>query len=177
MNSSDNTTINNDICKTDVLILQEMLAWLVDTIKALQNYDGTFNILQSVIILLMIIARLDLLKSLEDKHYQMLFKGLCTIPEFTDIDAWPDLMPIKESFFKNDRLKSELTGLLKEMQYKSCRSKKPIIEVIFSFPMLHFVQGVWKPFKPITDYVIFDSSRKAALHHFKDVTVKWYVNV
>ena len=154
-----------------------MLTWLLDIIEVLQNYDGTFNILQSIIILLMVISRLNLLKSLEDKHYQVLFKGLCTIPDFTDIDSWPDLVPIKESFFKNDRLKSELTGLLKQMQYNNCWSKKPMIEVIFSFPMLHFVQGVWKPFKPITDYIIFDSSKKAALYRFKDITVKWYVDI
>ena len=55
-----------------------MLSWLQDAIEELQSYDGIFNILQSVIILLMVICRLDLLKVLEDKHYQVLFKGLCT---------------------------------------------------------------------------------------------------
>ena len=122
----------------------------------------------------MVICRLDLLKFLEDKHHQVLFKGLCTIPEFTDTDAWPDLIPIKESFLKNDRLKFELTHFLKQIQHKSRWFKNPIVEVIFSFPMLHFAQGLWKPFEPIVDFVNFESSRRAALNHFKDITAKWY---
>ena len=153
-----------------------MSSWLQDVIEDLQSYDGKFNILQSVIILLMVVCRLELdkLDFLEDKHYQVLFKGLCTIPEFTDTDGWPDLMPIKESFLKNDKLKSELVIFMKQIQRKSHWLKKPIVEVIFSFPMLHFAQGVWKPFQPIVDIVHFESSRKAALNHFKDVTAKWY---
>ena len=152
-----------------------MLSWLQDVIEELQSYDGTFNILQSVIILLMVICRLELDKFLEDKHYQVLFKGLCIIPEFTDTNAWPDLIPIKESFLKNDRLKKELVNFMKRIHHKSHGFKKPIIEVIFSFPILHFAQGVWTPFKPIADFVHFESSRKAALNHFKDITAKWYI--
>ena len=152
-----------------------MSSWLQDVIEELQSYDGTFNILQSVIILLMIVYRLELDKFLEDKHCQVLFKGLCTIPEFTNTDDWPDLMPIKESFLKNDKLKSELVNFLKRIQLKSCWStRNPIVEVIFSFPMLHFAQGLWKPFQPIVDFVNFESSKNAALKHFKEVTAKWY---
>ena len=153
-----------------------MSSWLQDVIEELQSYDGKFNILQSVIILIMVICRLELDK-LEDKHYQVLFKGLCTIPEFTDTDGWPDLMPIKESFLKNDKLKSELVIFMKQIQRKSHWFKKPIVEVIFSFPMLHFAQGLWKPFQPIMDFVNFESSKKAALNHFKDVTAKWYTYI
>ena len=152
-----------------------MLSWLQDVIEELQSYDGTFNILQSIIILLMVICRLDLDKFLEDKHYQVLVKGLCIIPEFTDTDGWPDLLPIKESFLKNDGLKSELVNFMKRIQHKSRGFKNPIVEVIFSFPMLHFAQGLWKPFEPIVDFVNFESSRKAALNHFKDITAKWYI--
>ena len=148
-----------------------MVAWLLDIIEQLESFDGTFNILQSVIILLTVICKLDLLKCLEHKHYPVLFKGLCMIPDTGD---WLDLVPIKESFLKDDRLKSEFVSFLKRMQYSSGH-KKPMIEVMFSFPMLHFAQGIWTPFKPIRDYVNFESSRKAALHHFKNVTAKWYV--
>ena len=148
--------------------------WLQDVIEELQNYDGTFNILQSVIILLVVICKLDVLKALEDRHCKLLFRGLCTIPEFTDTDAWPDLIPVKESFLQDDRLKLELTHCLKRIQHRTHGFKKPMVEVIFSFPMLHFVQGLWKPFEPIVDFVHFESSRNAALNHFKDVTAKWY---
>ena len=147
-----------------------MVAWLGDIIEQLENYDGTFNILQSVIILLSVICKLDLLKFLEHKHYPVLFRGLCTIPE---TGIWSDLTPIKETVLKDDGLKSELVKILKRMQCSS-EHKKLIIEVMFSFPMLHFAQGVWTPFKPITDYINFDTSRRAALHHFKNMTVKWY---
>ena len=151
-----------------------MLSWLQDVTEELQSYDGTFNIFQSVVILLMVMFKLELDKFLEEKHYQMLFKGLCTIPEFTDSDGWPDLTLIKDSVLKNDRLKSELVHVLKRTQHKSRELKKPIIEVIFSFPILHFAQGVWTPFKPIVDFVNFaESSKKAALNHFKDITTKW----
>ena len=149
------------------------MAWLQDIIEQLENYDGTFNILQSVIILLSVICKLDLLKFLEHKHYPVLFRGLCTVP---DTGVWSDLVPIKETVLKDDKLKSELVNILKRMQHSS-EHKKPIIEVMFSFPMLHFAQGVWTPFKPITDYINFDTSRKAALQHFKNMTVKWYVNI
>ena len=151
-----------------------MSSWLQGVIEELQSYDGKFNILQSVIILLVVVCKLDALKFLEDRHYQVLFKGLCTIPEFTDTDAWPDLIPIKESFLQNDRLKLELFYCLKRIQHKSHGFKKPIVEVIFSFPMLHFAQGLWKPFEPIVDIVHFESSKKAALNHFKNITANWY---
>ena len=153
-----------------------MESWLQHVTEELQNYYGTFNILQSVIIVLMVICKLKEidLKFLEEKHYQVLFKGLCRIPEFANINAWPDLIPIRESFLKHNKLKSELTHFLKIIQRKSCESKKPLIEVIFSFPMLHFAQGVWSPFKTITDFVNFDeSSRRAALNHFKEITTNW----
>ena len=154
-----------------------MLSWLRDVTEELQSYDGKFNILQSVVILLMVMCRLELDKFLEDKHYQILFKGLCTMPEFTDSDGWSDLMPIKDSFLKNDTLKSELVRFLKRTQHKSRELKRPILEVIFSFPVLHFAQGVWTPFKPIENFVHFDSSRKAALNHFKGITAKWYIYI
>ena len=146
------------------------MAWLQDIIEQLENYDGTFNILQSVIILLSVICKLDLLKFLEHKHYPVLFRGLCMIPE---TDVWSDLVPIKETFLKDARPRLELVTILKRMQFSS-EHKKPIIEVMFSFPMLHFAQGVWTPFKPITDYVNFDKSKGEALRHFKCMTVKWY---
>ena len=148
------------------------MAWLLDIIEQLENYDRTFNILQSVIILLSVMYKLDLLNSLEHKHYVVLFRGLCTIPE---TGVWSDLVSIHEAFLKDDRLKSELVRILKRIMQYSSEHKKPIIEVMFSFPMLHFAQGVWTPFKPITDYVNFDTSRRAALYHFKCMTVKWYV--
>ena len=149
-----------------------MLAWLKNIIEELHAYDGTFNILQTVMILVMIVGRLKLLDmiALEDKHYQVLFKGLCTIPEFMNTNDWSHLIPIKESFLKNDALKSDFVYFLKQMQHKP---KKPIIEVIFSFPMLHFAQGVWIPFNSIITYLNFDSSRKAALNYFKQVAIKW----
>ena len=150
-----------------------MISWLQDVIEELQSYDRTFNILQSVVILLTIVCKLNLDKFLEDKHYEVLFKGLCTIPEFTDTHEWPDLMLINESFLKSDRLKSELVFALKRIQLKNWRSKSPMVEVIFSFPLLHFAQGLWAPFKPITDIVNFESSRKEALSYFKHVTAKW----
>ena len=154
-----------------------MVGWLRDTIEELQSHDGTFNILQSVMILLMVICRLELLgtKFLEDKHHRVLFKGLCTIPELTDTGDWLDLIPIKESFLKDDRLKAEFVPFLKRIHRTSHDRKNPMIEVIFSFPMLHFAEGLWTPFKPITDFVHFDSSRKAALDHFKKTTTNWYV--
>ena len=152
-----------------------MMAWLRDNIKELENYDGTFHILQSAIVLLNVTFKLNLLKLLEVNHYQVLFKGLCTM---SDTGDWLDLESIKESFLKHDRLKSEVVDILKQTQRDSRSRIKPIIEVMFSFPMLHFAQGVWKPFQPITDYVnFFESSRRAALNHFKDVTVKWYVGM
>ena len=102
----------------------------------------------------------------------MLFKGLCTIPEFTDANGWPHLKPIKESFLKDDLLKSEFVKFLKRIQEHSRYHKNPMLEVMFSFPMLHFAQGLWMPFKPITDFVNFESSRKAALTHFTNITAK-----
>ena len=155
-----------------------MVVWLQHIIEELQNCDGTFNILQSVIILLMVICRLKVdLKFLEENHYQVLFEGLCRIPESVDVEEWPHLMSIRESFLKDDILKSEFIRFLKQIQRKSRQLKKPLVEVIFSFPMLHFAQGVWSPFKPIKDFIYFDSSKQAALNHFKDVTANWYIDI
>lgn len=149
-----------------------MLAWLCDIIEELENCDRTYNVLRSVIVLLTVICKLNSLNQLEINHYQVLFKGLCMIPDTGD---WLDLVLIKESFLKDVKQKSELVTNLIQMQRNSHWRKKSLIEVIFSFPMLHFAQGIWTPFEPITDHINFESSKRAAWDHFKSVTVKWYV--
>jgi len=156
-----------------------MYEWLVKIIDQYgkQENCNKFNILQNDIILLMVIKKLNLLQEMFlEQHYKILFKGLCTISESKNIKIWPHFVEVKEDFLKNDQNKSEFIHFLKYMQKKALNFGSPIPEVLFSLPLLHFAQGVWKPFKVMTKLPTMDSGMRAAFYYFKEITAKWYVH-
>ena len=156
-----------------------MYEWLVKIIDSYEKQENCykFNILQCDIILLMIIKKLNLLEEMFlEKHYQILFKGLCVIPEFKSTESWPDFVQVKEDFLKDDKNKSEFIQFLKYMQRKALNFGSPIPQVLFSLPLLHFAQGVWKPFEVMTKLPTMDSTIRSALSYFKEITAKWYVH-
>lgn len=161
-----------------------MCKWLMETIdsfgtKLQQRQDKMCNTLQSTIILLVVIRRLNLLvrddynyllKCLEEKHYRILFQGLCTIPGWKDsAENWPDFASNEKLLFKSD-IKEDVVHVLTSM-HKNCKQSLP--EVLFSIPIFHFVKGVWRPFKDATKLLTFDSETKKAFMYFKEATTKW----
>ena len=166
-----------------------MCKWLMETTdsygtKLQQRPDKMFNILQSTIILLVVIHRLNLLvydecnyflKCLEEKHYQVLFQGLCTIPDWkNNPEDWPDFRSIEELLFKFDKkIKTDIVDVLISMYMKASHFKQSMPEVLFSFPIFHFAKGVWKPFKDATKLQTFNSEINGAFHYFKETATKW----
>ena len=161
-----------------------MCKWLMDTIdsfgtKLQQKHDKIFNTLQNTIILLVVIRRLNSLirddnnyffKCLEEKHYRVLFQGLCTIPDWKNSDEnWPDYTSNEKLLLKHD-IKEDVVHVLICM-HKNCKQLIP--EVLFSIPIFHFVKGIWEPFKDATKLLTFDSETKRAFGYFKDATSKW----
>ena len=142
------------------------------------------NFLQSAMILLLVIHRLDslllqdgfnyFLKFLEEKHYRVLFQGLCTIPDWKcNSENWPDFTSLEKLFFKSTKVKADIVYVLTNMHRKVSSFKQSVPEVLFSFPVFHFVKGTWQPFKDATELVIFVSEIKGPFIYFKDITTKW----
>ena len=158
-----------------------MCNWLlsiIDFYERQNNFDN-FNILQNVMIFLMVINRLDLLQEmyLEDKHYRVLFKGLCTISKYKNTDVWPQFVSVQETFLIDYSVKSRFVDFLKKLQREASSLRTPVPEILFSFPVLNFVHGTWTPFKILSELPTLDSKIRAALAYFKQVTARWYVNV
>ena len=136
------------------------------------------NVLQSALILLLVIRRLDnlllqdgynyFLKFLEERHYKVLFQGLCTIPNWrNNTNSWPDFLIIEEQFI---RIKADIVHVLTNMQRKAPHFRQHIPEVLFSIPILHFAQGVWEPFK---DVLTYGPEFNRSFSYFKEITTKW----
>ena len=146
-------------------------------IKVKQKQDIMFNVLQSTLILLLVIHRLDnflqngnndFLKLLEERHYKVLFQALCTIPDWCrNTKSWPDFLAIEEQFIG---VKADIVHVLINMQRKASYFRQPIPEVLFSFPILHFAQGVWQPFK---DVLTCGPELNTSFSYFKEITTKW----
>ena len=145
-----------------------------------------FNILQSTLILLLVIHKLDDLSlqhgenyfsnSLAEKHYRALFKGLCTIPDWkSNTKSWQDFALIWEIFFKPNKIKADIVDVLTAMHKRASRLKQLIPEVVFSIPIFHFAQGVWEPFRDVTEVLTYGSEMKGPFNYFKEITTKWYV--
>ena len=152
--------------------------------KVKQKQDGVFNILQSALILLLVIHRLDDLslqhddnyfsKSLAEKHYRALFQGLCTIPNWrSNTERWPEFTLIEEIFFKSNEMKTEIVDVLTAMHERASHCRSSIPEVLFSIPIFHFAQAVWEPFKDATEVCIYDPEIKGPFSYFKGITMKW----
>jgi len=156
-----------------------MYHWLLSVINSYerQNNFEKFNILQNVMILLMVINKLDLLQELhlEDKHYRVLFKGLCTISDYKNTKGWPQFVSVQETFLMNYSMKSAFVEFLKKLQRKAASFGTPLPEILFSIPVLNFVQGAWTPFKVLNELPILDSKKRGAFTNFKQVAAKWYV--
>lgn len=146
--------------------------------------EKMFNFLQSALILLLVIRRLDslllqdgfnyFLKFLEEKHYRVLFQGLCTIPDWeNNSENWPDFTLFGEIFFKSAKVKADIVYVLTNMHRKVPNFRQSVPEVLFSFPVLHFAKGSWQPFKDATELLVFVSEIKGAFNYFKDTTIKW----
>ena len=163
-----------------------MCRWLKETIdsvgaKLQQTHEKMFNILQNTIILLVVICKLDLsvvhddykffLKSFEEKHYRVLFQGLCTIPSWkNNAKSWPDFTSVEELLSKSD-IKKYIVDVLTNMHKSTFKPSLP--EVLFSIPIFHFAQGVWKPFKDASELLTFDFTTKKAFKYFKETTTEW----
>lgn len=146
-----------------------------------QKQDLMFNVLQSAMVLLLVIHRLDCLlqqdggnyfsKFLEEKHCKVLFQGLCTIPDWKgNTENWPDFTLVEEHF---DKMKADIVHVLTKMHRKVSGFKQPIPEVLFSIPIFHFAKGTWKPFKDATKLLTFTSEIKGSFNYFKELTTKW----
>ena len=149
-----------------------------------QKQEKMFNFLQSALILLLVIHRLDDLPlqhgdnyfstSLAEKHYRALFQGLCTIPNWTSsTESWPEFTLIEEIFFKSHKVKADIVHVLTEMHGRALHFKQSMPEVLFSIPIFHFAQGVWEPFKDATEVLVYDSEIKGLFSYFKETTIKW----
>ena len=148
-------------------------------IKLKQRQDVMFNVLQSALILLLVIHRLDdlllqdgykyFLKFLEEKHYKVLFQGLCTIPDWrNNTKSWPDFLLIKEQFLKS---KADIAHVLTKMHNKVSQFSQLIPEILFSFPVFHFAKGMWEPFEACLTY---GPELKGSFNYFKEITtMKW----
>jgi len=155
-----------------------MCQWLLFTIDSWegQRISHKFNLLQNVMILLVVISNLDLFQELhlEGKHYKVLFKGLCTISEFKNAEVWPHFAFVQEAFLTNYTVKSKFVDILKKLQKKAKSLNVPIPEILFSFPVLNFIQGSWTPFKVMNELPNMNATRRATLRYFKEVTANWY---
>lgn len=151
--------------------------------EKLQEGNRMFNVLQSVMILLLIICRLDallmndsnfFLKSLDYKHYKVLFQGLCVIPDWKGAKTWPDFMSVQE-LFNSNTTKGDIAYVLRNMQMLTKTSKfiQIVPEVLFSFPILHFANNTWEPFKDATELLSIDVTFTRSFNYFKEVTAKW----
>ena len=148
-------------------------------IKLKQIQDIMFNVLQSALILLLVIRRLDnlllqdgynyFLKFLEEKHYKVLFKGLCTISDGrSNTKSWSDFSLIEEQFFKS---KNDIVYVLTDMHRKVPQFTQLIPEVLFSFPIFHFAKRIWEPFKHC---LTCGPELKESFSYFKEITAtKW----
>ena len=164
-----------------------MSKWLVETIdsfgiKMQQKQDKQFNVLQSAMILLIVIHRLDsillhdgynyFLKDLEEKHYRVLFQGLCTIPDWkSNIENWPDFTAIEGVLFKSNTIKRHIVDVLIKMHRRV--SSQSIPEVLFSIPIFHFAKGMWEPFKDVTKLLTIGPEFRGSFNQFKETTTKW----
>jgi len=163
-----------------------MSNWLVETINSLgeklKESGKYFNILQSVMVLLLVMHRLDLhiqdkdnyfLNSLDYKHYKVLFQGLCVFPiGKSAVKSWPDFDSVKE-LFNYSKTKPDIAYVLTYMQRNALTFKQPVPEVLFSIPIFHFANGTWEPFKDATNLLGFDVVLMGHFKYFKDITTKW----
>ena len=152
-----------------------MTSWLLEIIEfyeKLQNRDATFNSLQWILVLLLIMQRLDLLKEnvLEAKHYQILFTELCLLSHSEISNSnWLHFTAVEENMLRSENLRKMLVNVLTYMQTKA---KQPMPEILFSFPILHFAQGLCVPFAEIS---VLPMDCTSAFFHFKSTTYKWLV--
>ena len=150
-------------------------------IKMQQKQDKQFNVLQSAMILLLVIDRLDsslaqdgfsyFLRFLEEKHYKVLFQGLCTIPDWkSNTENWPDLTSVEGVFFKFPKIKADIVHILTIMHRAVSNRKQPMPEVLFSMPIFHFAKGIWEPFKDATELVSPGPQITTTFMYFKETT-------
>ena len=149
--------------------------------KVKWKQDIMCNVLQSTLILLLVIRRLDnlllqdgynyFLKFLEERHYKVLFQGLCTIPDWRkNTKSWPDFSLMEEQFFKSNKIKADIVHVLTYMHRQALQFRQLIPEVLFSFPIYHFAKGVWQPFK---DVLTCGPELNRSFSYFKEITTKW----
>lgn len=148
-----------------------MINWILNIISVcndLQTCDETFDALRSTVMLLIILWNTNLIKEniLEVKHYQMLFIGLCLLSSFEE-DKW---IYFENSFLKHRKLIVDILKYVHD-QYSKCRQAIP--EVIFSFPLLHFAQGLCVPFQDVSE---LPDLKQLTYHvsYFTRVTAKRY---
>ena len=153
----------------------------METIESLgekqQECDERFNVLQSVLVLLLVIRKLDLLRrdayfvnALDYKHYKVLFQGLCVIPDWKSAKSWPDLLSAKEILDYN---KADIVYVLVNLQSKAVNFSQPLPEVLFSVPIFHFAKGTWEPFKDASNLLSFGVELRGPFNYFKGITTKW----
>ena len=157
-----------------------MVKWLLEVIDSydkLQERDVRFNSLQWIMVLLFVLWHLEFLKEnlIDTKYYQILFRELCVLPH-SEINSskWSHFSAVEENILRSNQLSEIFVTLLKYMHTKA---RQPMPEILFSFPMLHFAQGLCTPFADSSVLPIVSPDSKFTFYHFKNVTTKWFVNV
>ena len=148
-----------------------MKSWILNIIGEchdMQMRDEAVDALQSTVMLLMVLWNTDLMKDgfLEVKHYHIFFKGLYLPASFTK-ESW---VYFKACFSNHNRL---IVEILQYLHNQYSRFKQEIPEVIFSFPLLHFVQGLCVPFQSVLEVPILKKSNHD-VSYFLQITAKRY---
>jgi len=155
-----------------------MVKWLLEVIDSydkLKERDERFNSLQWIMVLLFVLWNLEFLKDIDTKYYQILFRELCVLPH-SEINSkkWSHFIAVEENILRSNQLSEIFITLLKYMHNKA---RQPMPEILFSFPILHFAEGLCTPFGDVSILPIVSTDSKMAFNHFKYITSKWFVNV
>ena len=150
-----------------------MIKWLKEIINSYKKAQKHDVDLQWILALLFVLWDTELLRELEPKHFQGLFKELCAIPQSTSKYSY--FTAAQEKILKNDSSRAKVVKILKWMQVKTISFKQSIPEILFTFPMCHFAQGLCVPFADASILPIVNHNTKSALQDFKNATINWYV--
>ena len=157
-----------------------MVKWLLEVIDSydkLKERDVRFNSLQWIVVLLFVLWNLEFLKEnlIDTKYYQILFRELCMIPH-SEISSnkWSHFTAVEENILRSSQLSEEFVKLLKYMHTKA---RQPMPEILFSFPILHFAEGLCTPFADVSTVLTVSMDSKSALYHFRNIANRWFVNM
>ena len=144
-----------------------MISWILKILDNLQRCNERFNSLLSTVMLIGVLKDTKLLHDnfLQVKHYQVLCKGLC-IPSNFKSSSWNDFI----SYFSDYR--EQIVDVLKDLHNQTLNCKQSLPEVIFSFPLLHFAEGLCVPFQNVSNLPVLMKTSKSNVSYFDEVIAK-----